>query len=103
MTDLLSLDNYKGFSFSGIFEFPATMPFLELINHSDCDGELNYGDCLELNEDFINHSEKLNDYIMQTETNIETKEHTAKIRIDYTITDSAFNSSDFILSILFIQ
>jgi len=29
--------------------------------------------------------------------NIETKEHTAKIKIDYTITDSAFNSSDFVI------
>ena len=28
---------------------------------------------------------------------IGTKEHTAKIRIDYTITDNAFNSSDFII------
>jgi phage baseplate assembly protein W len=28
---------------------------------------------------------------------IGTKEHTAKIRIDYTITDSAFNSSDFVI------
>lgn len=32
-----------------------------------------------------------------TVPNIETKEHTAKIRIDYTITDSAFNSSDFVI------
>jgi len=32
-----------------------------------------------------------------TVPNIETKEHTAKIKIDYTITDSAFNSSDFII------
>jgi phage baseplate assembly protein W len=30
-------------------------------------------------------------------TNIGQLEHTAKIRIDYTITDSAFNSSDFII------
>jgi len=28
---------------------------------------------------------------------IGTKEHTAKIRIDYTITDSAFESSDFVI------
>ena len=28
---------------------------------------------------------------------IGTKEHTAKIRIDYTITDNAFNSSDFVI------
>jgi phage baseplate assembly protein W len=30
-------------------------------------------------------------------TNIGQMEHTAKIRIDYTITDSAFNTSDFII------
>lgn len=29
--------------------------------------------------------------------NIGIKEHTAKIRIDYTITDSSFNSSDFVI------
>lgn len=28
---------------------------------------------------------------------LETKEHTAKVRIDYTINDSAFSSSDFII------
>jgi phage baseplate assembly protein W len=32
-----------------------------------------------------------------TVPNIATKEHTAKIRIDYTITDNVFNSSDFII------
>lgn len=30
-------------------------------------------------------------------TNIGQMEHTAKIKIDYTITDSAFNTSDFII------
>ena len=30
-------------------------------------------------------------------TNISQLEHTAKIKIDYTITDSAFNTSDFII------
>ena len=30
-------------------------------------------------------------------TNIGQMEHTAKIRIDYTITDSAFNTSDFVI------
>ena len=30
-------------------------------------------------------------------TNIGQLEHTAKIKIDYTITDSAFNSSDFVI------
>jgi len=29
--------------------------------------------------------------------NIGIKEHTAKIRIDYTVTDSVFNSSDFVI------
>lgn len=28
---------------------------------------------------------------------IETREHTAKIRIDYTLTDTAFESSDFVI------
>jgi phage baseplate assembly protein W len=30
-------------------------------------------------------------------TNVSQMEHTAKIRIDYTITETAFNSSDFII------
>jgi phage baseplate assembly protein W len=38
-----------------------------------------------------------NDQKEFTVTNIGQLEHTAKIRIDYTITDSAFNSSDFII------
>jgi hypothetical protein len=32
-----------------------------------------------------------------TVTNIATLEHTAKIKIDYRITDSAFESQDFII------
>ena len=32
-----------------------------------------------------------------TVPNIGIKEHTAKIKIDYTITDTAFNSSDFVI------
>lgn len=29
--------------------------------------------------------------------NLETKEHTAKVKIDYVITDQAFNTSDFVI------
>ena len=53
---------------------------------SASDGEENKGT-------FIN-SNNQREYVVP---NIGTKEHTAKIRIDYTITDSAFNSTDFII------
>lgn len=38
-----------------------------------------------------------NDQRVFTVPNISTMEHTAKIKIDYQLTDSAFNSSDFII------
>jgi phage baseplate assembly protein W len=38
-----------------------------------------------------------NDQKVFTVPNIATAEHTAKIRIDYTITDGTFNQSDFVI------
>jgi deoxyribodipyrimidine photolyase len=36
------------------------LPFAELIDHSDCDGELNYDECLELKRDFDQYEEQAN-------------------------------------------
>lgn len=44
-----NLDDMKGFG--GTKEW-GDQPFKELLNHSDCDGELNQGDCEDLKEDF---------------------------------------------------
>jgi hypothetical protein len=67
-----NLNNYEGFG--GTLKFQDSLPFVELINHSDCDGELDYIDCINLDEDFIQYSKKLIKFIKASNNEKETKE-----------------------------
>ena len=75
--ELETLDKYEGFdmpSFISYKELPSFIPFYELINHSDCDGELTFSDCLNLEEDFKEHGEKLLLFIKESNESDESKE-----------------------------
>lgn len=57
----INLDKMKGFE--GTNEWEENTPFIELLNHSDCDGDLTYSECEELKGDFENKDiiKKVND------------------------------------------
>lgn len=70
--ELYDLSEYTGFGGDKIL--PSYILFYELINHSDCDGELDFDECIELNEDFREHSEKFIKFIKESNESDESIE-----------------------------
>lgn len=49
----------KMIGFDGLKEWEKDTPFLELLNHSDCDGKLTFTECKRLLKDFKGYFNKL--------------------------------------------
>lgn len=54
LASLVDIDLVKMDGFGGKKEWKENTPFIELLNHSDCEGSLTYSECEELKEDFEN-------------------------------------------------